>query len=55
MKPTILFYSGVELANRGGDGGATQRARCLDPENNGEPHRYNSPTWARGPNPGQPH
>jgi hypothetical protein len=26
-----VFYSGVEFAYRGGDGGATQRARCLDP------------------------
>jgi hypothetical protein len=39
-----VFYSGVELANRRGEAGATNEQGVSTPENNGEPDHYNSPT-----------
>jgi hypothetical protein len=54
MKPTILFsIAGLSLLTVVATPAQFNEQGVPTPENNGEPHHYNSPTWI-GPNPGQP-
>jgi hypothetical protein len=56
MTPTILFsIAELSLLTVVATAAQLNEQGVSTPENNGEPHRYNSPTWARGPNPDQPH